>query len=126
MEPLAATGALASCSMGAAPSPVNFLPLPPVLTPTPAGHMLQMIPMLNVMPFGVCISLANPMVASATAAALGVLTPMPCIPVPVGPWTSPAAAMFLLPAVKASSTLNCAWAGQISLSFPGQTNLLGG
>ncbi|MDR1268431.1 MAG: DUF4280 domain-containing protein, partial [Planctomycetaceae bacterium] len=43
-------------------------------------------PIVNLATFGVCSSLANPMVAVATAAALGVLTPMPCIPATVAPW----------------------------------------
>ena len=38
-----------------------------------------------------CTSLTNPTVAAATTAALGVLTPMPCIPVVAGPWKPGAA-----------------------------------
>ena len=33
-----------------------------------------------------CISPANPVVAAATTAALGVLTPQPCIPITIAPW----------------------------------------
>ncbi|MGL4604236.1 MAG: hypothetical protein ACRCU9_08815 [Iodobacter sp.] len=40
--------------------------------------------MLNIMPIGTCMSPATPMVAAATAAAMGVLTPMPCIPMAAG------------------------------------------
>ena len=60
---------------------------PTVLTESkPAANINDHIPMVNILPFGMCQSLANPMVAAATAAALGVLTPMPCIPVTPAPW----------------------------------------
>jgi hypothetical protein len=55
----------------------------------PAANIMDHVPMLNILPFGVCSSPANPTVVAATAAALGVLTPMPCIPAPWAPgaWT---------------------------------------
>ena len=45
-------------------------------------------PIANIAPFGVCISLANPAVAAATAAAMGVLVPLPCMPVTPAPWAN--------------------------------------
>ena len=41
-------------------------------------------PFANILPFGLCTSLANPITAAQTAAALGVLTPGACTPVTVG------------------------------------------
>ena len=69
------------CSFGMAPS-VLAVVVPEVLTETkPAANITDNVPMVNILPFGMCQSLANPTVAAATAAALGVLTPMPCVPV---------------------------------------------
>lgn len=127
MDKVAVTGALAKCTMGLAPAPLTFLPMPPLLTPTPAGTIMGMVPFLNVMPFGMCKSPSNPQVAAATAAALGVLTPQPCIPLPVGPWTNPSKMMLgVAPAITGSSKLSCAWAGKISMTFPGQVNMIAG
>jgi len=91
----------------------------------PAGVLTDMAPMVNIPPFGMCTSLANPTVASATAAALGVLTPMPCIPVPAGPWLSPVPKVLIggRQAISDGSKLMCAWGGQISVQFAGQTGV---
>ncbi|MFZ9811939.1 MAG: DUF4280 domain-containing protein, partial [Burkholderiaceae bacterium] len=93
-----------------------------VNTGTPAANIMDHIPMLNIPPFGMCQSLANPTVAAATAAALGVLTPMPCIPATPAPWIpgSPTVTLGGMPALQDSSKLNCLWAGVISVSQPGQ------
>ncbi|MEK9812811.1 MAG: DUF4280 domain-containing protein [Bordetella sp.] len=115
-------GAMMQCSFGVAPSSLVVLPVNRVLTTTPAANILDNIPMLNIPPFGMCQSMANPSVAAATAAALGVLTPMPCIPVTPAPWSPGSATVKLggMPALQDSSKLNCAWGGSISLNQPGQ------
>ncbi|EJM61657.1 MULTISPECIES: DUF4280 domain-containing protein [Pseudomonas] len=116
------------CSFGAAPAVLNVLPVNRTLTAgLPAANIMDHIPLVNIMPFGVCTSLANPMVAAATAAALGVLTPMPCIPATATPWIPGGAPTLLLggmPAVDANSTLMCNWAGVIKIAMPGQMQML--
>ncbi len=75
---------------------------------------------VNVPTFGMCTSLANPEVASATAAALGVLTPMPCVPA-LTPWT-PGAPTVLIggkPALVAGSQCQCVFGGVVEITFPG-------
>jgi hypothetical protein len=81
------------------------------------------IPMTNIMPFGMCQSPSNPAVAAATAAAMGALTPMPCIPNTPAPWTPGAATVLIksMPALNDSSQLMCIWGGTITVSNPGQT-----
>src|ERR1035438_9294538 len=69
-------GAEMMCSFGAAPSSLVVLPVNKTFTDqVPDANIMDHVPMVNIMPFGVCMSIANPEVASATAAALGVLTP---------------------------------------------------
>lgn len=120
------TGGVLSCSFGAAPSSFQGLPVPRVLiSGRPAGILTDMAPMVNIPPFGMCSSPSNPTVAAATAAALGVLTPMPCIPVPAGPWLNPAPKVLIggQPALSDGSKLTCAWGGQISVQFSGQAGV---
>ena len=78
--------------------------------------------MKNIMPFGMCTSMSNPAVASATAAAMGVLTPMPCVPVIPAPGAPgcPTVLIANKPALNDSSKLTCAWGGVISINMPGQ------
>ena len=75
-------GATLQCSFGAAPSTLVVLPQNRTMAGGPlAANIMDNKPIANVPPFGMCSSIANPTVAAATSAALGVLTPMPCVPV---------------------------------------------
>ncbi len=85
--PQVCAGATLQCSFGAAPTVLNVLPQNRTLTSgMPAANIMDHIPLLNIPTFGLCQSPANPVVAAATAAALGVLTPMPRIPATASPW----------------------------------------
>jgi hypothetical protein len=116
-------GAMLRCSFGVAPGQLTVLPVNRVNTSSqPAATIMDHVPMANIAPFGACFSIANPTVAAATSAALGVLTPQPCIPVTVSPWV-PGAPTVLLgkqPALDNTCTLNCMWAGVITVAMPGQ------
>ncbi|MCF6189815.1 MAG: DUF4280 domain-containing protein [Cocleimonas sp.] len=117
-------GASLMCSFGAAPSSLVVLPLNRVMSGNqPAANIMDHKPMVNIMPFGMCTSLANPTVASATSAAMGVLTPMPCIPATSSPWIvgSPSIMLGNQPSLNNTCKLMCNWAGSISVVMPGQT-----
>jgi hypothetical protein len=116
-------GAMLMCSFGVAPSTLVVLPANRVMTGNqPAANIMDHIPMTNIMPFGMCTTPTNPQVAAATSAAMGVLTPQPCIPVTASPWApgSPMVQIGNMPALNNTSTLMCAWAGVISVVEPGQ------
>jgi Domain of unknown function (DUF4280) len=119
-------GAMLQCSFGVAPSALSVLPDKCTLTVTPDANIMDNKPMVNIMPFGMCSSLANPTVASATAAALGVLTPMPCVPVIPAPWVpgSPTVLIANMPALNSDSKLMCAYGGVIQITNPGQTTVM--
>ena len=116
------SGAMLKCSFGLAPGVLNVLPLAQVMTAMPDASIMDNKPMVNVMPFGMCTSLANPLVAAATAAALGVLVPMPCIPLTTAPWVpgSPTVLVGGMPALNNASKLMCMAGGVIEISVPGQ------
>ena len=118
-------GAMLTCSFGMTPSAMMVTPENKVLSSMPLATIMDNVPMKNIMPFGMCSSLANPTVASATSAALGVLTPMPCIPVIPGPW-APGAPTVLIgnyPALNQNCKLMCAYGGVIQITNPGTTNI---
>jgi hypothetical protein len=117
------SGAMMQCTFGLAPSSLVVLPANQMMTGNmPAANIMDNKPMVNIMPFGMCNSLANPTVAAATSAALGVLTPMPCVPMTTAPWAPGAATVMLgnMPALNDSSKLVCNWGGMISVTFAGQ------
>ena len=117
------SGAMLKCSMGLAPGTLMVLPANKVMCGNmSAANIMDYIPMTNIMPFGMCQSIANPVVAAATTAALGVLTPMPCIPNTTAPWTPGAAKTKLgnMPALDKDSKCMCMWAGVIEITMAGQ------
>jgi hypothetical protein len=102
------------------------LPLNRTMTGVPDANIVDNKPMLNILPFGMCSSPSNPAVAAATAAALGVLTPMPCVPVTPAPWIvgSPTVLIGSMPALNNTAKLMCAWGGVIQIVTPGQTSVM--
>lgn len=116
-------GAQVMCSFGSSPSTLTVLPINRTdVANQPEATILDHVPMLNIMPFGMCMTPSNPQVAAATAAALGVLTPQPCIPVTSMPWAPGAAIVTIAsqPALDNISACNCAWGGVIAILNPGQ------
>ena len=111
------------CTMGLAPS--IFAPTMKMVNTSNmiAANIMDFVPFMNIPPFGMCTSQANPVVAAATAAALGTPTPAPCIPLFPAPWKPGAPTVMLCnqPALNNSSTLNCAWAGVVTFADAGQT-----
>ena len=121
-------GAMLTCSFGMAPSSMIVLPKNRVMMENmPGANIMDNIPMVNILPFGMCQSPANPAVIAATSAAMGVFTPVPCMPNTVTPWTpaKPTVLLGNMPVINNSSMLNCMWAGIITVSNPGEmTNIV--
>ncbi|MEW5802331.1 MAG: DUF4280 domain-containing protein [bacterium] len=118
--------AMLMCPFGMAPGTLVVLPKNKVMEMMPVANIMDNIPMVNILPFGMCTSLANPTVAAATAAAMGVLTPMPCIPVTPAPWIpgAPTVLVANFPALNNSSKLICIWGGVIQVVNPAQMKVL--
>ena len=120
-------GAVLQCSFGAAPAPLQVLPTGRVMANSaPAANIMDHNPIVNISSFGMCASPSNPAVAAATAAALGVLTPMPCVPATVAPWLPGVPTILVgdLPAVDNACKLMCLWAGVIQVAVPGQFTVM--
>lgn len=123
-QPAVHMGAMVLCSFGMAPMTLDVLPADRVMIEgTPAANITCSTP-VNIPTFGMCTSLANPEVAAATAAALGVLTPMPCVPA-LSPWIPVSTTLIGgQPALVAASTCMCAFGGVVNITFPGTTRTL--
>ncbi len=122
MPLLVCTGATIACTFGAAPSTFNSTTMKVKVSNMPAGTIMDFVPNSNIPPFGMCMTPSNPTVAAATAAAQGVLTPMPCIPVTTSPW-APGSVTVMVEnkvALNNTSTCMCTWGGVISVTNPGQ------
>ena len=120
-------GAMMLCSFGTAPGSLIVLPANRVMAANmPAANIMDYKPYVNIPGFVMCISMANPAVASATAAASGVLTPMPCTPMTAAPWVpgAPTALIANMPALNDSSKCICSYGGVISITFAGQVQVM--
>ncbi len=120
------SSALLKCSFGLVPTPFVVLPENRVTACNfPAATIMDNKPIVNVPGFGMCSSPANPEVIAATAAALGVLTPMPCVPALEAPWMpgTPTVTIGGLPALDTNCTLLCNWLGVIEVAAPAQVTV---
>jgi hypothetical protein len=117
MPKFVVSGAQLMCTFGAAPGTLQVLPTNMVNVENAApATIMDNKPMVNIMPFGVCSSMANP----AVVAALGI--PQPCVPMTAAPWT-PGSTMNVtvkkLAVLTDSSMCNCSYGGVITITNPG-------
>lgn len=120
MPNLVCTGATLQCSMGTTPATFAASGQTPTAG-SPAGVVTDIDPSC-IPPFGLCQSLANPQVASATLSAQGTLTPQPCNPVIAAPWTPGSSEVTIdeVAALDDSSQCACTWGGSITVTAAGQ------
>ncbi len=89
MPKLVVNGAMLTCDQGIATSTLVVAPVARGdIDDQPIATVADHVPNKNIPPFGMCQSMSNPAVAAATAAAMGALTPQPCVPVTSSPWSS--------------------------------------
>lgn len=117
-------GAALSCPFGTIPGTLKVTSQMEVLA---AGKrvatLFDMVGKVNISGFGMCTSLTNPQVAAATAAALGVLTPQPCMFVSAASWMTPKLMPLAknIPCLCSDSRIMCTLGmGMISVMDPGQ------
>ena len=118
MANLVCTGATLKCSFGS--TSADFAASGTQTSAGGAAGVVTDVAAANVPPFGMCSSMSNPQVASASSAA-GTLTPQPCQPV-LAPWT-PGSAQVTIGGVSAlddASTCTCTWEGVVTVSDAGQ------
>lgn len=99
-------GATLKCSLGTTPSMMVVLPIHRTLTSSQsAANIGDHVPLLNILPFGVCM-----------------LTKLPCVPATPAPWLPGAPNVILdgMSVLNDSSILNCMLGGIIQVVSPGQ------
>jgi hypothetical protein len=119
------SGAKLKCSMGSRESDLGVMPVRRALVRIKGnlvGTIMDNKPFVNIRPFGQCRSLANSVVAAATAACNGKLQKMPCVPNTATPWIGGKMRVQICgePTLLDNSKLMCMWAGFIEITDPGQ------
>ncbi|MFM7042568.1 MAG: DUF4280 domain-containing protein [Planctomycetaceae bacterium] len=112
------TGSMCLCNKGIAPMPLAAGVPTVMASGTPSFNKLNATPLEAVPSFTMCTSTSNPEVAAATSAAMGVLTPMPCVPViPTMQWSGTSTVVNIAgqPAVTDKSSITCQWGGTIKI-----------
>ena len=118
------SGAMMLCSFGTAPGSLIVLPKNKVMAGNmPAANIMDYIPFVNIPPFVMCNSVANP----ATKRPPPVFfTPAPCTPVIAAPWIpgAPTKLIANMPALTDSCKCICTLGGGvISIVFAGQVTV---
>jgi len=119
-------GAMLKCDQAIPTGPAKLSVLPVNKTQAEnqaAATVDDYAPMVNIPTLGMCKTQSNPQVAAATSAAMGVLTPQPCIPVTTSAW-SPGASKVTINGIKAltdDSKCSCTWGGSITIQDAGST-----
>ncbi len=128
MGMLVVSGGTAQCTFGTAPGTINTTAQSMCFgCGKPVATIKDTAANVNITSFGMCTSMANPQVAAATAAALGVLTPQPCMLVAAGTWVpaNPAVLVGGAPCLTSESQLVCGnGMGTIMITSPGQTTIV--
>lgn len=111
------SGARLTCPFAAGVGSLAVTRISPLHDNKPLANINDCQPMVNIGSFGMCTTPSNPQVAAATSAALGVLTPQPCVPCIVGTWKpgKPDTLIANQPALLNTDTLQCAWGGVITI-----------
>lgn len=118
------TTSLLKCAAGSMPTPLLVTPDRAVIAEgMMMGNITDMVPLINIEPFGTCSSPTNPAVEAAAAA--GDPAP-PCTPAITTPWISAAVTVLVKgsPALDASSCLVCDLGGIITVLEPGNITVM--
>lgn len=121
------TGASLMCPFGTTPATLTATSQSTCLgCSKPMATVTDVSAGTNISGFGMCSSMANPQVAAATAAAMGVLTPQPCTMVPMGIWSSGSSILVGgKPVLTGEGCLMCGMGmGKITITSPGQTTII--
>ena len=124
MGKLVTAGAMLQCSFGTTPCSLAVTdPTRPKCGNMPMATVQDMAPGTNIPTFGMCQTISNPQVATATSAAMGTLTPQPCVPAITSAWAPGSAKMKVngVPALTDSCRCMCMWGGSITITNPGNT-----
>ena len=117
MPHLVTSGATLKCTMGSAPSALLVGPTRGINAgSSPVATIADSKPMVNIRPFGLCVSTSNPAVAAAKGA------PTPCIPTVSTQWApgSPTVRTGNVPVLIDTAKCTCQWGGVVSIVSPGQ------